>query len=105
VADDTTPTAPVPPDELIHGWHREWVMSNADTRPSRYHIAEQSAEWCHAQSFPEREELRELLMELADSRHNQAKVLMRDSSIMEDALNVRARAAAERLTTPTQEHQ
>lgn len=50
-----------------------------------------------AKPRPTDAEIAALLRELADSRHDQAKMLMDDRSIMEDALNARARIMAERL--------
>jgi hypothetical protein len=91
-----TPGTPVPPDELIEEWDDNAHVKSLHTPTIFKLIVKQAAAWGHAQAMQEREELRELLTELAkylEIPDMQLGIIPSKNR----KLATRARAAAERL--------
>jgi len=66
-----TPSAPVPPDELIDQWEQEYAClpysPDFPCSTSHKYIAKKTADWGYQQALPERQELTELLTNLVQS--------------------------------------
>ena len=97
-----TPGAPLPPDSLVSDWEDHYYKYKPPCSLSNY-LAFCGAAWCHAQVFPEREELAALLAKARDTL--QSIGYSTNPQIDQSLLTIAAElhAAAERLTTRAQE--
>jgi hypothetical protein len=93
-----TPTAPVPPDELVDQVYVEAANRDEYDTIDRYTIAQCFAAWGHAQAMQEREELIKLLTDSANMAESySAQSSPSYGTVALDQHAKQCRAAAERL--------
>jgi hypothetical protein len=98
---DTTPGAPVPPDDLISSWDTAYYKYDADFSCDLRVLngAKQAAAWGYAQAMQEREKLINLLCESAKIANSYRNIPSPEYGMLSLGVHaMQCRAAIERLS-------